>query len=88
VSDFSVQLDRPAEKQLNKLRRKGGSANIEDALLEMEHDPFGGDIKKLKGGDGYRRRVGKYRILFDVDTDLRLVSVFGILKREDAYRLF
>jgi mRNA-degrading endonuclease RelE of RelBE toxin-antitoxin system len=48
---------------------------------DLIRPPFSGDYKKLKGGDGCRRRVDSYRILFDVDTDLRLVSVFGILPR-------
>jgi mRNA interferase RelE/StbE len=85
VENFAVQLDKRAEKQLcaldKKIRQK-----IREVLLEMEVDPYGGDFKKLKGDEGHRRRVGKYRILFDIDTDLRLVSVYGVLHRKDAYR--
>jgi mRNA interferase RelE/StbE len=88
VSNFNVQLDKHAEKHLRKLRKTPAFDGISEALLEMEHDPFAGDLKKLQGEDMYRRRVGKYRILFEVDADLSLVSVYGILKREDAYRLF
>jgi hypothetical protein len=32
------------------------------------------------------RRIGRYRILYDVDTDLRLVTVYGICHRKEAYR--
>jgi mRNA interferase RelE/StbE len=85
VENFKVQLDKRAEKELcaldKKIRQK-----IRDVLLELEFDPYGGDYKKLKGDDGHRRRVGKYRILFDIDTDLRLVSVYRIRLRKDAYR--
>lgn len=84
---FHVQLDNRAEKDLRKLSDKDRAA-IADALLEMEIDPFAGDYKKLKGGEGHRRRVGRYRILFDIDADLRLVSVFGIPHRRDAYRYY
>jgi mRNA interferase RelE/StbE len=85
VENFEVQLDKRAEKQLcaldKKIRQK-----VRDVLLEMEVDPYGGDYKKLKGDQGHRRRVGNYRILFDIETDLRLVSVYGIRHRKDAYR--
>jgi mRNA-degrading endonuclease RelE of RelBE toxin-antitoxin system len=61
-------------------------AAVAEALLDMEMDPFIGDIQKIKGGSGWRRRIGKYRILYDVDTDLHLVSILGIFHRSEAYR--
>ena len=36
------------------------------ALRKLEKEPPEGDIKSLVGRDGYRLRVGDYRILFDV----------------------
>jgi mRNA interferase RelE/StbE len=85
VENFTVQLGNRAEKDLNGLDSKIESA-IREALLEMEIDPFGGDYKKLRGDKGHRRRVGRYRILFDIDTDLRLVTVQRIRHRKDAYQ--
>lgn len=85
METFNVQLSKRAEKHLVGLDSKIRSA-IKGALLEMEVDPFIGDHKKLQGGEGHRRRVRDYRILYDVDTDLHLVIVRGILHRKDAYR--
>jgi mRNA-degrading endonuclease RelE of RelBE toxin-antitoxin system len=46
----------------------------------MKREPFGGDIRDL--GDGtYRRRVGAYRIRFEVDWDTRTVSVLWVRRR-------
>ena len=36
-----------------------------------------GDVKKLAGRDGYRMRVGAYRILFDEDAITILAIYFG-----------
>jgi mRNA-degrading endonuclease RelE of RelBE toxin-antitoxin system len=85
VENFEVQLSTRAEKHLRRLDSKTREA-ISEALLEMEIDPFGGDHKKLSGGEGHRRRIRDYRILYDVDTDLRLVRVYGVLHRREAYR--
>lgn len=85
MSNYAVQLNNRADKHLRGLPKRVRRA-VSEALLEMEFDPFGGDHKKLKAGEGHRRRVGKYRILYDVDTDLQLVSVSGIFHRRDAYR--
>ena len=44
-----------------------------------------GDIKKLSGREGYRMRVGNYRVLFDEDA--KTVLAFYIGKREtQTYR--
>jgi mRNA interferase RelE/StbE len=85
VGNFDVQLHKRAKKQLEGLDKKIRQ-KIWDVLLEMEFDPYGGDYQKLKGDIGHRRRVGDYRILFDIDTDLRLVLVYGVRHRKDAYR--
>jgi mRNA-degrading endonuclease RelE of RelBE toxin-antitoxin system len=48
----------------------------------MERDPFGGDIVCLQAQPAaWRRRVGSYRIFFDVHYDTRLVLITGIVRR-------
>ena len=42
------------------------------------------DIKKLKGRDEFRLRVGDYRVLFVLDG--KLIDVRRILHRREAYR--
>src|SRR5713226_1999463 len=57
----------PARKELNRLPPES-RARILSALREMENDPHAGDIVRLKGTRfGWRRRVGDYRILYDLD---------------------
>ena len=48
----------------------------------MALDPFAGDIERLTHERaGFRRRVGDWRILFDVDETTRLVAVRFIERR-------
>ena len=47
----------------------------------MSSDPYSGDIKFLRGtNQTLRRRVGVWRILFEVNPDKRLVIVLGIIR--------
>lgn len=41
-----------------------------------------GDVKKLSGRNGYRLRIGRYRVLFDEDATMILAIYIG--KRETA----
>lgn len=52
------------------------------AFEAMRANPYGGDIKVLRGAAGsLRRRVGAWRILFGVDQGKRTVVIFGVKRR-------
>jgi mRNA-degrading endonuclease RelE of RelBE toxin-antitoxin system len=51
----------------------------------MQQDPFGGDIARLHGQPStWRRRVGSYRIFFDVHRETSLVDILEIVRRTSA----
>jgi mRNA-degrading endonuclease RelE of RelBE toxin-antitoxin system len=78
---WSVVVARSAEKKLHKAPAKDQTFILK-ALGEMEENPFHGDIAKLKGQAGtLRRRVGDWRIFFDVDFDRRVVQILAIERR-------
>lgn len=85
MQNFTVELSSRAEKELRGLEKKIRLA-VQEALLEMEYDPYAGDYKKLQGDKGHRRRIRDYRILFDIDTGFHLVIVRRICHRRDVYR--
>ena len=58
---------------------------IHSAVLDLEEDPRG-QAEKLSGLQGYRKRVGNYRVIFDVDDSAREVWVTRVRHRRDAYR--
>ena len=48
----------------------------------MEGNPFLGDVRKLRGGgEGFRRRVGDWRIFFDIHSEEHRVVVTAIERR-------
>jgi len=48
----------------------------------MRTDPLSGKIKRLIGErSAFRRRVGNYRIFFDVDLESFIVDIVEIVRR-------
>jgi len=47
----------------------------------MGFDPLSGDVVKLAGTEAFRRRIGNYRIIFDVDFKAQSVRIFDVLRR-------
>ncbi|MDR3148677.1 MAG: type II toxin-antitoxin system RelE/ParE family toxin [Oscillospiraceae bacterium] len=76
-------LSSQAAKYLKRLNEPDKSRIIK-ALKKLEIEPPQGDIKNLTGKDGYRLRVGGYRILFDVINGT--VAVHAIAPRGQAYK--
>jgi mRNA-degrading endonuclease RelE of RelBE toxin-antitoxin system len=78
---WNVTITGPAQKDFKKLPPKD-QARVEAALIAMQSDPFKGDLKRLKGNPpGWRRRVGSYRIIYDLDFDKREIVIAAILRR-------
>lgn len=53
-------------------------------LYAREPQALAKNIKRLKGDQGFRLRVGDWRVLFDEDADT--VTVRGVRPRGSAYR--
>jgi mRNA-degrading endonuclease RelE of RelBE toxin-antitoxin system len=52
------------------------------ALDAMEQDPFSGDVVRLKAQPvAWRRRVGDWRILFDIEPEQRRALVHDVVRR-------
>lgn len=78
---WNLQIAGPAQKEYQKLSRND-QQRVRAALVSMQEDPFQGDIKRLKGQPAaWRRRVGNYRIIYDLYFEERLIVVSGILRR-------
>jgi mRNA interferase RelE/StbE len=78
---WNLHITGPAQKEFQKLPARD-QARVKHALLAMQQDPFAGDIKRLKGqAAAWRRRVGNYRIIYDLHVEERRIVVAGILRR-------
>ena len=80
---MKVKLSPKSEKAIKRLNNpiKG---RILKALERLSHEPPEGDIKNLIGRDGFRVRIGGYRILFDIVDNT--IVVHDVLPRGQAYK--
>jgi mRNA-degrading endonuclease RelE of RelBE toxin-antitoxin system len=78
--EWTVALAAPAQKSLKRVPT-GDRTRILAALGEMQQDPFQGDIRKLQGLSGFRRRVGNWRVFFEIVPERKHVVVTAIERR-------
>lgn len=79
---YKFKIEKEALKFLNK-QDKRQRKRLYSAIYNL---PNGTDIKKLKGYNQYRLRVGDYRILYKIDNGIYLIDVIDIDSRGDVYK--
>lgn len=82
---WQIDLARGAKKELARLPM-ADQKRVARVLLSLENEPFPVRCKKLKNRDGWRIRVGDYRILYFADKAARQIIVGVIAHRRDVYR--
>jgi mRNA-degrading endonuclease RelE of RelBE toxin-antitoxin system len=83
--DWDVRLSSRAERALERIPARDRE-RVEAVLLQMKREPRSGDTKPLRGRHqgAYRRRVGSWRIIFAVKTEIRTVLVGDITRRTSS----
>lgn len=74
----TIVLTAAAAKDLDALPQKERE-QVADGLVAYATTDVG-DVKQLRGRDGFRLRVGRYRVIFDEDRTTILAVYVG--KRE------
>ena len=60
---------------------------IHAKILDLRDDPRPHGSRKLSGNlEGWRVRVGDYRILYQVDDTVETIAVVRVRHRRDVYR--
>lgn len=82
---YRLLLARSAEKDLRRLL-KSDRQRIGKVIHDLADEPRPRGCKKLVDREGYRVRVGVYRITYEVHDDAGEVTIYRIRHRKDTYR--
>jgi mRNA interferase RelE/StbE len=83
---YTISFAPSAARALRKLE-PGIRERILRAIVALEIDPYHAPgIKKLTAQEGYRLRVGDYRVLYEIHDDVLRVLVVKVGHRRDVYR--
>lgn len=78
---WKVKIAKRASKQMKRAPEKDAKRLL-SVLEGLTENPYRGDIEKIKGEDNvWRRRVGNYRILYEIKPKQRHIDVFQIRRR-------
>ena len=79
-------MEKSTRKDLRKLLSSAVDRIVE-AVEHLAQNPFPHGVEKLSGSEhAYRIRLGDYRIVYEVVTELKLVEIQRVRHRKDVYR--
>lgn len=83
---YKVEFSNSATKQFNKLSPQL-QYRIQNKIDELVIEPRPNGVKKLQGDDNsYRIRVGDYRVIYQIEDDVLLVTVIKVKHRNEVYK--
>ena len=82
---YTIRYTADALKTLRRIPRNTSDL-IRRKVQEVAADPSSArNVKKLKGRDGYRLRVGDWRVVYDLDAGVLVLIVVEIGPRGGIY---
>ncbi|OGW36773.1 MAG: hypothetical protein A2Y97_13705 [Nitrospirae bacterium RBG_13_39_12] len=83
---YRVVIERKAQKEAAKIPVRYRSL-IDETIVSLSSNPRPFGSKKLTEKEGYRIRVGNYRILYTVDDKAKFIVIYRIkIKGKSAYK--
>lgn len=83
---YSFEIDTAAARKVRKLPADIRSL-VKERLAALIDDPRPHNAIRLKGTtNGWRIRVGKMRILYKIEEQAKLVVVYDVDSRDNAYK--
>ena len=83
---YSIVLKKSVLKDIRKipaviLRR------IQERIALLAEDPFPNGVESIQGyAHHYRIRIGNYRVVYEVATEIRIITVIRIGHRQNVYQ--
>jgi mRNA interferase RelE/StbE len=86
MASYNITFKPSVEKDLRPLP-KSVVARVMERIEKLKDEPFPHQAVKLSGTERlYRIRVGDYRIVYEIDTEAKQITIQYIRHRREVYR--
>ncbi len=83
---YEIIFESNAEKDLLEIPTEI-LKNLDSKIQQLKKNPRPHGVKKLTGKvEGWRIRIGHYRILYQIDDKEKVIKVYRIKHRREVYR--
>ncbi|NKB23134.1 MAG: type II toxin-antitoxin system RelE/ParE family toxin [Kiritimatiellae bacterium] len=80
---YKIEWASRAFRQLRKIQSLSEQKKIYHEVGKLQKWPNCQHVKALQGRKGYRLRVGKWRVIFDIKRALYVIKIEEVKKRDE-----
>ncbi|NUO79534.1 type II toxin-antitoxin system RelE/ParE family toxin [candidate division KSB1 bacterium] len=81
---YQIEILPRAQKELAALPQQTYS-RVRDAIRNLALSPRPAGCKKLVGREGWRIRIGSFRVIYEIDDKAQKLIVMHVGHRRDVY---
>ena len=81
---YEIEIEKSALKVLQKIPTSDRNKII-NSIEGLAFDPRPHGAKKLSGRDGWRIRIGNYRVIYEIEDHICYILVLDVGHRKDIY---
>ena len=86
MASYKIHWKESAERELRSIDRQQIPRIIE-TVSTLSNDPYPTQHRKLFGSESsYRIRIGDYRVIYQVNTQQKIIFIYHVRHRKDVYR--
>ena len=86
MGSYEIRWKGSAERDLRNIDPQQ-ILRVIQAIESLVDNPFPSQCRKLRGSErDYRIRVGDYRVVYQVDVKAKVVTIYHVRHRREAYR--
>jgi mRNA interferase RelE/StbE len=84
---YRLRFGRDAEKALARMPRDQ-ARRVRAGIDRLANDPWAAnlDVKRLRGQQGHRLRIGDWRVIYDINSEEGTIVIVRIRPRGGAYQ--
>lgn len=83
---FELYIKNSARKDMDNLD-DGVFTKIDKVILSLKENPYHMHSQKLSGKiNQYRLKIGNYRILYEINKSLKIITICRVKHRQSAYK--
>jgi len=83
---FKVQFKKSVEKDLKALPKADQKRTLEQIGRAFTKDPCQGKALSVEFKGLYRWKIGRFRVIYEIQKDVLIILVLKIGHRKDVYR--
>ena len=86
MASYKVEFSKRVRKDFRKIPEHDAN-RILGKIKALAEEPLPAHLKKLKGEELFRIRLGNYRVIYSIEDEKMLVFVVKLGHRKDVYKL-